>query len=96
MSIDTIASILMWVSGGVIAGLFFSVGFAIKVLIFMTETKGRLTQEEGYTTHFIKTGENIKEQISQHNQLLTEITLTYGHIKESIEDIKEAIKEQKR
>lgn len=96
MSIDTVVHLLTWLIGGVIAGVVFCIAFAFKVTNFMTETKGRLTQEEGYTAHFIKTGENIKEQISQHHQLLTEITLTYGHIKESIEDIKEVLKEQKK
>jgi 2-phospho-L-lactate transferase/gluconeogenesis factor (CofD/UPF0052 family) len=95
MSIGTIASIVMWLSGGVIAGVIFIVGFAIKVLIFMTKANERLTAQEELMRHTIKSGENIKDQLAAHHNLITEISLNFKYISKAIDDIKETLKQSK-
>lgn len=87
MSIESIVHLLMWVTGGIIGGLVFLLTFAFKISNFMIAINLRVEQEEGYTKHFIKTGENIKDQLAQHELVVSDIRNDLKWLKESQERI---------
>lgn len=92
MSIDTIASILMWLIGGGAVGLIFIIGFANKVLVFMARTEERLNAEEKLSSHFIKMGEDIKEQIAQNEKVVADIRNDLKWLKQSQGEILKELK----
>lgn len=92
MSIDTIASILMWLIGGGAVGLIFIIGFANKVLVFMARTEERINAEERLSVRFIKMGEDIKEQIAQNEKVIADIRNDLKWLKQSQEEILKELK----
>ena len=86
MAISTIASILMWLIGGGAIGVVFCIGFANKVLVFMARTEERLS------VHFIKMGEDIKEQIVQNERVVADIRNDLKWLKQSQEEILKELK----
>ena len=92
MAISTIASILMWLIGGGAIGVVFVIGFANKVLVFMARTEERLKAEETLSVHFIKMGEDIKEQIVQNERVVADIRNDLKWLKQSQEEILKELK----
>lgn len=92
MAISTIASILMWLIGGCAFGVIFIIGFANKVLVFMARTEERLKAEETLSVHFIKMGEDIKEQIVQNERVVADIRNDLKWLKQSQEEILKELK----
>lgn len=92
MAISTIASILMWLIGGGAIGVVFVIGFANKVLVFMARTEERLKAEETLSVHFIKMGEDIKEQIAQNERVVADIRNDLKWLKQSQEEILKELK----
>lgn len=92
MSIDTIASILMWLIGGTALGVIFMIGFANKFLVFMARTEERLNAEERLSAQFIKMGEDIKEQIAQNEKVVADIRNDLKWLKQSQEEILKELK----
>lgn len=92
MAISTIASILMWLIGGGAVGVIFIIGFANKVLVFMARTEERLNAEEKLSVNFIKTGEDIKEQIAQNEKVVADIRNDLKWLKQSQEEILKELK----
>ena len=92
MAISTIASILMWLIGGGAIGVVFVIGFANKVLVFMARTEERIKTEETLSVHFIKMGEDIKEQIVQNERVVADIRNDLKWLKQSQEEILKELK----
>lgn len=92
MAINTVASILMWLIGGGAIGVVFVIGFANKVLVFMARTEERLKAEETLSVHFIKMGEDIKEQIVQNERVVADIRNDLKWLKQSQEEILKELK----
>ena len=92
MSIDTIASILMWLIGGAAVGVIFSIGFATKMLVFKASTEARIDAEEKLSVHFIKMGEDIKAQIIQNEKVVADISSDLKWLKASQEQILKELK----
>ena len=92
MAISTIASILMWLIGGGAIGVVFVIGFANKVLVFMARTEERIKTEETLSIHFIKMGEDIKEQIVQNERVVADIRNDLKWLKQSQEEILKELK----
>lgn len=92
MAINTVASILMWLIGGGVIGVVFCIGFANKVLVFMARTEERLKAEETLSVHFIKMGEDIKEQIAQNERVVADIRNDLKWLKQSQEEILKELK----
>ena len=92
MAISTIASILMWLIGGGAIGVVFVIGFANKVLVFMARTEERLKAEVTLSVHFIKMGEDIKEQIVQNERVVADIRNDLKWLKQSQEEILKELK----
>jgi len=106
MSIDSIINVLMWATAGIITVIVFILKWAQKIERDMASRKaqnefdnlkqdGRLLRNEELIDHMMRAGEGIKARLDQNDLIIHELKTNFTYIKESIDDIKQTLKEKK-
>lgn len=87
MSLETTIDIIKWVLGGLGMACIWLFNFYVNYAKKMVSVEQRLNAEETLSAHFIKTGENIKEQLANHDLIVNELRSDIRHMKETQERI---------